>query len=147
MPIGTVATDQGDQFGTRFLLIADPGDLDVPTYQTSSNPIRIQRLWTGAVLRALRRRGAWTQNEFARHLGVSDTTWSRFEQGSLPLPPELRDAVEDRMETPRGWLEAWGARLAGEHGIAPGTAAWRFRKAEEALADALAGQECRGAST
>jgi len=108
----------------------------VPTYHTSSNPVRIQRLWTGAVLRALRRRACWTQNECARHLGVSDTTWSRFEQGSLALPPELRDAVEDRLETSRGWLEASGARLARDHGLVSGTAAWRFRKAEEAIAQA-----------
>lgn len=72
-------------------------------------------------------------------MGVSDTTWSRFEQGALPLPQELVHRVEECFEIPPGYLHRCGHHLSQHFQGAAGTAAWRFRKTKEALAGSEAG--------
>lgn len=94
---------------------------------------RSVRLWTGAVLRYVRHRQGWTQAALARQMGLSDTTWSRFEQGSLPLPGEILGALELLLQIPPGSLHASGIRLSSHFLGTTGTAAWRFRKADEAF--------------
>ena len=98
---------------------------------------RSARLWTGAVLRILRHQRGWTQCSLAQQLGLSDTTWSRFEQGTLPIPEEMLPSLEQHLEIPPGYLHASGSRLSNHFLGATGTAAWRFRKTGEALADRL----------
>lgn len=103
----------------------------------SSLPIiqhsRSTRLWSGAVLRLLRQRRGWTQCSLATTMGVSDTTWSRFEQGTLPIPQELVRRVEECFEIPFGYLHSCGAHLSQHFQGVAGTAAWRFRKTKEML--------------
>lgn len=91
------------------------------------------QLWTGAVLRTLRHRRGLTQCLMAGRSGLSDTTWSRFEQGVLPLPGHLVENVETWLDVPPGYLTQAGSRIAEHFQDETGTAAWRFRKAGEMI--------------
>lgn len=102
-------------------------------YQASRDPERIRRLWSGAVMRVFRRRSPWTQDALARRLGVSDSTWSRLEQGAHALDPAPLAQAEEFLGLARGTSELLGAWLAGLHGEKTGTSAWRFRRAEELI--------------
>jgi len=81
-------------------------------------------------LRALRRRAGRTQEDLAQALGVSDSTWSRFEQGTLPVPPEALTFVEDLLGAPHGSLRARADLLSEHYRGATGTSAWRHRVVE-----------------
>lgn len=94
---------------------------------------RSVRLWAGATLRATRHGRGFTQIQLADRCGLSNTTWSRFEQGTLALPPELIPQLEEWLEIPTGFLLRTGEGLSLRHAGSTGTAAWRFRKAKEAI--------------
>ena len=112
---------------------SEPREEFLPTYQPFACPARTQRLWVGATLRAVRRRCGWTQSDLAHPLGLSDTTWSRFEQGTLPIPAELIPKLEVQMGMVPGFFVAFGDQLANHFHTIVGTPTWRYRKAEEAL--------------
>jgi len=90
-------------------------------------------MWTGAVLRAARLGRGFTQIHLAGRCGLSDTTWSRFEKGSSALPPDLIPMLEEWLEIPAGFIPQTGERLSLLHAGSTGTAAWRFRRAKEAI--------------
>lgn len=94
---------------------------------------RQSQLWIGAVLRTVRHRRGLTQGFLAERSGLSDTTWSRFEQGSIPLPEHLVGEVESWLDVPQGFLRQIGSRIAEHFRGETGTAAWRFRKAGEMI--------------
>lgn len=102
-------------------------------YLPYRDPERIRRLWSGAVMRVLRQRGPWTQDALARRLGVSDSTWSRLEQGTVALEADPLALAEDCLGVERGSSLHWGILLASLHGERTGTSAWRFRRAEELI--------------
>lgn len=102
-----------------------------------STETRSIRLWTGAVLRATRHGRGFTQIELADRCGISDTTWSRFEKGSAALPQELMVRLEEWLKTPPGFIPQTGERLSLRYEGNTGTAAWRFRKAKEAISFAV----------
>lgn len=90
-------------------------------------------MWSGAALRVFRKRSLWTQDALARRLGVSDSTWSRLEQGSLALEPTPMEQAERFLGLEHGSAARWGEWLAKMHGQRTGTSAWRFRRAEELI--------------
>lgn len=100
------------------------------TYQIPRLDPRPQRLWTAALLRACRRRSGRTQDALARAIGVSDSTWSRFEQGNMPIPSELLTRLERMLEIPEGSLATQADQLAAYFRGAIGTGSWRRQVAE-----------------
>lgn len=103
------------------------------SYQAASNPARIRQLWSGAALRAFRKRSPWTQDALAKRLGVSDSTWSRLEQGTQILEATPLAEAERCLGVELGTTARWGEWLARIHGETTGTSAWRFRRAEELI--------------
>lgn len=99
-------------------------------YQIPRLDPRPQRLWTGALLRACRRRSGRTQDALARAVGVSDSTWSRFEQGNMPIPVELLTRLEGLLDIPEGSLTTQATQLARHFRGAIGTGSWRRQVAE-----------------
>lgn len=102
-------------------------------YQASIDPARIRQLWSGAALRVFRKRSPWTQDALARRLGVSDSTWSRLEQGTLALETIPLAQAETFLGLERGASEQWGRWLAQIHGGRTGTSTWRYRRAQELI--------------
>lgn len=104
----------------------------------SPHTMRSTRLWTGAILRTLRHHRRFTQNELAARAACSDTTWSRYEQGTLPLPTALASSAESWLQVPPGFIQDAGVRICQDFQNTPGTAAWRFRMAGVWLSRELA---------
>lgn len=102
-------------------------------YQATIDPARIRQLWSGAALRVFRKRSPWTQDALARRLGVSDSTWSRLEQGTLALEPVHLAQAERFLGLESGASEQWGVWLAQLHGSQIGTTTWRYRRAQELI--------------
>lgn len=102
-------------------------------YQATIDPARIRQLWSGAALRVFRKRSPWTQDALARQLGVSDSTWSRLEQGALALEPVHLAQAEQFLGLENGASEQWGLWLAHLHGSQTGTTTWRYRRAQELI--------------
>lgn len=104
-------------------------------YLSSSTPVRTRQLWSGAALRVFRRRSTWTQDSLAKRLGVSDSTWSRMEQGGHALDSAPIALAEQVLGLEPGATDQWGEWLARIHGETTGTSAWRFRRAAELIPD------------
>lgn len=104
--------------------------MPVAIYQTPPQHPRPQRLWTAALLRACRRRTGRTQDALARSIGVSDSTWSRFEQGNMPIPVDLLLRLERLLDIPEGSLAAQSEQLVKHYRGAIGTTTWRRQVAE-----------------
>lgn len=102
----------------------------VAIYQTPPQHPRPQRLWTAALLRACRRRTGRTQDAMARAIGVSDSTWSRFEQGNMPIPVDLLHRLEQMLDIREGSLATQADQLATHYRGAIGTSTWRRQVAE-----------------
>lgn len=111
-------------------------------YLSSSTPARTRQLWSGAALRAFRRRSTWTQDALAKRLGVSDSTWSRMEKGGQALDSAPIALAEQLMGLNPGATDQWGEWLARIHGETTGTSTWRFRRAEELIPDLAVQSGC-----